>query len=541
VSTVSGTGNPLKGGEVSTEEKLRARELSEFERLVADLCASFAKAGAAEIESTLDACLRRLGEFLRAERAFLGRFEENGGSLTIDNVWAAPGISPGGRAFEIDISAEIPWVSRQMREGRVINTGPGLAELPEEARDLRQLLEADGISSGVVVPVSIEGKGVGMLGLDTTHRPRDYPQPLIDRLRLVADVIGSTLRRVSAELALKKSLEEVEQLKERLESENVYLRQEIELEHGPHRIVGESAALLRVLEDARQVAGTTSTVLIGGETGTGKELLARFIHETSDRSDRPMVKVNCGALPATLVESELFGRERGAYTGAMARQTGRFEVADGSTLFLDEVGELSIETQVKLLRVLEEGEFERLGSSKTIRVDVRVIAATNRDLASDVKVGRFRSDLFYRLNVFPLMLPPLRQRRGDIPLLTWAFVQEFSTQMGKPIESIKRETMRAFEAYSWPGNVRELRNVLERAMIRCRSRVLEAEVPRETLQPSEVGPDTSLDEAQRRHILDIMERTGWRVRGEGGAAELLDMKPSTLENRMKKLGLRRPR
>jgi transcriptional regulator with GAF, ATPase, and Fis domain len=294
----------------------------------------------------------------------------------------------------------------------------------------------------------------------------------------------------------------------------------------------------RVLSQVELVAATGSTVLLLGETGAGKELVARAIHRRSPRQGRPPVKVNCAALPSALVEGELFGREKGAYTGAMTRQAGRFEAADGSTLFLDEVAELPVELQAKLLRVLQDGEFERLGSTKTIKVDVRVIAATNRDLAKEVRAGRFREDLFYRLNVFPIHVPPLRERREDILPLVWAFVREFEATMGKRIETLPRKRADALVAYPWPGNVRELRNVVERAMIVSPGSTLLVDVP--VLEGSPPHQTTMrLEDVERRHILAVLEVTGWRVRGPRGAATRLGLKPTTLEARMAKLGIKR--
>ena len=342
--------------------------------------------------------------------------------------------------------------------------------------------------------------------------------------------------RKRAENELRNALDEIRRLKDRLEAENVYLRREIKLEHIHGDIVGESPAIKQTLALVEQVAPTGSTVLIQGETGTGKELLARSIHHLSPRKDRPLVTVSCAAMPSTLVESELFGHEKGAYTGALTRQAGRFEVADKSTLFLDEVGELPAEAQTKLLRVLQEGKFERLGSSNTVTVDVRVVAATNRDLEQAVKAGRFREDLFYRLNVFPITIPPLRERREDIPVLVWAFVREFNEKMGKRIESIPKQTLEALSDYPWPGNVRALRNTIERAMILSTGTTLRVELP--GTRPGVAGP-TRLDEAQRSHVAQVLESTNWRIRGKGGAAELLGLKPTTLEYRIKKLGIQR--
>ncbi len=345
--------------------------------------------------------------------------------------------------------------------------------------------------------------------------------------------------RVHAEQATAAAYEEIKRLKDQLLANNVYLQEEIKLKYNYDEIVGQSAVIQKVLMQVEQVAGTASTVLISGETGTGKELLARAIHARSPRRDRPMVMLNCAALPATLVESELFGREKGAYTGALTRQSGRFEQAHGSTLFLDEIGELPLEVQVKLLRVLQAGEFERLGSTKTLKADVRILVATNRDLEKAVQEGKFREDLFYRLNVFPIRLPPLRERREDIPLLVWAFVKEFGRTMGKNIESIPRATLETLKHYDWPGNIRELRNVIERAMIVSHGPTLRVELPAPSGKSANGEPatDLTLDECQRRHILAVLQKTGWRVSGPHGAAELLGLKPTTLESRMAKLGI----
>jgi PAS domain S-box-containing protein len=341
-----------------------------------------------------------------------------------------------------------------------------------------------------------------------------------------------------AEEKLKKAYNEIKELKNRIEQENIYLREEIEVRHRHEEIIGKSNPVMEMLSRAEQVAETDATVLLLGETGTGKELLARAIHRMSSRKDRPMVKVNCGSLPATLIESELFGREKGAYTGALAKQVGRFEIADGSTIFLDEIGDLPIDLQVKLLRVLQEGQFERLGSSKTISVNSRVIAATNRNLTAALQEGRFREDLFYRLNVFPITVPPLRERQEDIPLLVSAFVREFEAKMAKKIETISQKSINALQGYPWPGNVRELRNVIEQAMIISKGRTL---VIREPAVSKPLKHKLyKLDDVERNHILKTLEATGWRIKGKQGTAEILGLKPSTLHFRMKKLGIQRP-
>jgi len=330
----------------------------------------------------------------------------------------------------------------------------------------------------------------------------------------------------------------------RLHGLNLYLRDEIEAEHDFEEMIGASAALRTVLQQVEAVAGAQATVLITGETGTGKELIARAIHSRSARQAKPLIKLNCAAISAHLAESELFGHEKGAFTGALARRLGRFELADGGTLFLDEIGELPLDLQAKLLRLLQEGEFERVGGSQTLKADVRVIAATNRDLARRCRDGQFRPDLYYRLNVFPIEAPALRDRREDIPLLVRHFVQKYAASLGKTIETVPLATLARLQAHSWPGNVRELQHVIERAIIVSRGRTLEfGDWLREPVAEMRVdqGSVTTLEAMEREHILKMLEITGWRVSGESGAARLLGLKPTTLEARMKKLGLERKR
>lgn len=360
-----------------------------------------------------------------------------------------------------------------------------------------------------------------------------------DLLSINARLAYEIEERKKAEEGLRKALIEIEELKDNLEIENRYLKNEIELTYSHDEIVGHSNAIKRVLLQLEQVARTDSTVLILGETGTGKELIARAIHRLSQRKSRQMVKINCAALPSTLIESELFGREKGAYTGALTFQTGRFEVAHKSTIFLDEISEMPLEAQAKLLRVLQDGEFERLGSSQTIHVDVRVIAATNKSLIKEVQERRFREDLFYRLSVFPITVPPLRERTEDIPMLVWAFVREFEKTMGKRIEKISRHNMEQLKQYPWPGNIRELRNVIERAMIINTGRTLEINIP-DFPQSGRAIDNTTLMSLEKSHIINILKKTDWRIRGKQGAAQLLGLKPTTLYSRMKKLGIARP-
>ena len=353
-------------------------------------------------------------------------------------------------------------------------------------------------------------------------------------------IVENISERKLAGEALRNALSEVEELKNRLQEENIYLQNEIKVEHNFGEIIGVSASLKKSLGLVEQVASTDANVLILGETGTGKELIARAVHELSNRKYRPLVKVNCTTLPASLIESELFGHERGAFTGALTRKIGRFELADKGTIFLDEIGDLPLELQAKLLRILQEGEFERLGSHATNSVDVRVIAATNRDIEKQVQEGTFREDLFFRLNVFPILVPPLRERKEDIPVLAKHFIEKYATKLGKQIDVVPVKVINVLQGYDWPGNVRELENIIERAMVISKANKLE--LGNWFVKTSAGMPETetqTLQEIEKRHILSVLDRTMWRVSGSGGAAEILGVKPTTLESRMKKLGIRR--
>ncbi|MFO0773081.1 MAG: sigma 54-interacting transcriptional regulator [Nitrospiraceae bacterium] len=381
------------------------------------------------------------------------------------------------------------------------------------------------------------GKGIDTSGMVLELRRKDTGAPLWIKWWSRPDPSGTYTRTMFIDITEQVLMERE---KARLEAQAVYLQDEIKGTHNFAELIGHSASLAHALKLVARVAPTDSTVLITGETGTGKELIARAIHNVSPRKDRPLVKVNCAAIPAGLIESELFGHEKGAFTGALTRKMGRFEVADGGTLFLDEVGELPLDLQSKLLRVLQEGEFERLGGTQTFTTNVRVIAATNRDLKQLASDGRYRPDLYYRLNVFPIHLPPLREREGDLPLLVQYFVRKFSVAFGKKIERIPERMMTALQRYAWPGNIRELEHVIERAVILSEGPELE---PIEWLTPpskssGESAPLT-LEAVERRHILAVLEETNWRVSGPKGAAAILGLKPTTLEARMKKLGIDR--
>jgi transcriptional regulator with GAF, ATPase, and Fis domain len=377
----------------------------------------------------------------------------------------------------------------------------------------------------------------------TSTRIQRWSQDLVVRLRLVGEIVASAIARRDTELALRSTLAENERLREALAAENVYLKAELGEARDFGEIVGRSSPLRETLAKVRHVADTDAPVLLLGETGTGKELLARALHAHGSRRDRAFIAVNCAALPAALIESELFGYEKGAFTGASQAKPGRFELADKGTLLLDEIGDLDPALQSKLLRVLENGEIQRLGSTVAKKVDVRLIAATNRDLLRDMREGRFRSDLYYRLGVFPINVPPLRDRREDIPLLVWHFVESRQRVLRRAITKIPKATMAALQNYEWPGNIRELQNVIERALILSHGTVLRIDEAFGADGREDTGRRSSaesLEDVERAHIVHTLERCRWTIEGRGQAADRLGLNPSTLRNRMRKLGIKRP-
>ncbi len=527
----------LVASEASVEERLT------FEGLLTEISARFVNLPADRMDSKIEDAQRRICELLEIDRSTLFQVPEaEPGTLLLTHAHHPAGSPLPPERFNAE--KFFPWTVRKILKGKTLTISK-MTDLPPEAGRDRQNYHAYGTKSGVYVPLSVgEGPVFGVLAFAVTREERIWPETVVTGFKLIAQVFANALARKQAdterrqmEEQLKEKLDEIRVLKERLESENIYLQKEIKHLFEHKDIVGQSHVMKKVLSQAEQVAGMDSTVLLLGETGTGKELLARAIHGLSLRKDRPLVTVNCAALPPTLIESELFGREKGAYTGALTRMIGRFEIADGSTLFLDEIGELPLDLQSKLLRVLEDGTFERLGSTKPLHVNIRIIAATNRDIAQEVKDGQFRQDLFYRLNVFPIVLPPLRDRPEDIPLLVRAVVKEFQMRMGKVIESIPKRTLQALQSYSWPGNVRELRNVIEHAMILTKGKTLDVQVPKRA--SVETDASGNLEELERGHIVAVLEKSGWRVSGPGGAAEVLGLERTTLQSKMKKLGIKR--
>jgi len=510
-----------------------------LERLVGDLSARFAGLVADEIDDVLLESLAALGEFFAADRIQLSEITRDS-EVRVTHSWSRPGVDPVpvGTMW----AAMIPGALKTVLAGEFFSFSH-IDELinGEFAVDRQTFLEV-GTKAHLSVPVEVGGEILGVLTFGVLSGPREWPEEQVDRLRLLAQVFGNALTRRDAERQLQSTLAEVQSLKQRLLAESRYLEKEIAETGRFEEIIGENAAMRAIFHQVEQVAPTDATILVLGETGTGKELIARTVHRMSTRSNRPLVKVNCATLPSTLIESELFGHERGAFTGAMKRKIGRFEVADGGTIFLDEIGDLPLELQAKLLRVLQDGEFERLGSTETLTADVRVVAATNRDLLQAIEDGVFRADLYYRLRVVPIELPPLRHRREDIPLLAWHFVRHHQAGMNKTIRRIPNEVSKAMQSYEWPGNVRELANVIERAVILTKGETLmvdETFVREQAAAHLDNGGD-DLQSVERAHIIGTLEKCGWKVKGNGNAAERLGLNPSTLRARMKKLGITRP-
>jgi PAS domain S-box-containing protein len=503
-----------------------------FEQFLAGLSFQLIDVSDQQLPDAVGAGLEEMCQRSGLDRAVCYALDDHG-RPELSMAWARDGLSerrpvfadPGGYS----------WITERLRQGQTVFF-EWVDEIPDS--EDRRSLGASDAKSALLIPLLVNRHLSGVVEFDVVGASRAWSPSDRQSLTTFAAVMEQVLARRRRDAALGAAREEASRLKDQLEAENRTLLVEALALSGELRVVGRSAAVSRVLAQIEQVAPTNSTVLLLGETGTGKELFASYIHELSQRRRRQMVRVNCAAIPPTLIESELFGRERGAYTGSLARQIGRFELAHQSTIFLDEIGDLPAEIQVKLLRVLEERTIERLGSSHPIEVDVRIIAATHRDLDAQVAAQVFRDDLYYRLNVFPIYVPPLRERAEDIPLLLWRFVEEFSRQFGKRIDEIDKASIAALQQYSWPGNIRELRNVVERAMIVGTGRRLV--IPTPVASPAALKRSPRLEDVEKEHIRSVLEGCGWRIRGADGAASKLGLKPTTLETRMAKLGLRRP-
>ncbi len=526
----------------SLERRKSRTELEEqlrFERVLTEISGRFVNLRADQVDSEIMDAERRICECLGLDVGGLWQWTNDmAGPLLLTHLY---GSVEAPLPERMDAADYFPWYQQQMLAGCVVAFS-AVEELPAEARRDAESYRYFGIRSNLTIPLAVGGKPpIGALGFNTTRAERNWPEALVKQLKLLAQVFINALARKRADEQIRNQMGEIERLKQRLEKENIVLREELVQERGFGKIIGSSEALNYVLFRVGQVAPTDATVLILGETGTGKGMVANAIHGLSRRRERPMITVNCAALPTNLIESELFGREKGAFTGAHARQAGRFEAADGGTIFLDEIGELPLELQAKLLRVLQDGEFERLGSAKTVKVNVRIIASTSRDLREEVRDGRFREDLYYRLNVFPVTIPPLRDRADDIPELVRFFADKYSRKIGKQIETIPKVNLKTLQAYHWPGNVRELEHVIERSVITTQGTVLQVADRLEPIRGGVTGDSSPKDLAamEREHILRVLRDTGWRIEGPKGAAAILKLNPSTLRSRIKKLGIKR--
>jgi len=485
-----------------------------------------------DVDAAIHEAQRCIVEALDLDGTTLFKRSDDGDLLGTHGWWRPEVLTPPAR---VSAKESFPWMLAKLLAGELVClSSPD--ELPEGV-DRASLRRCD-LKSTVVVPLWLAHRIAGVVCFGVMRAERQWPPETLHRLRLAAEVFTSVLARRNNDESIRLVHTDATRLSDRLRTENVCLRRELESTIDTSGL-GHSAAIRRVEEQVSQVAETDATVLLQGETGSGKEVVAAQIHELSRRRGRAMIRVSCAAIPATLIESELFGREKGAYTGALSRQIGRFERADRSTIFLDEIGDLPLDVQVKLLRVLEDKQFERLGSSKATRVDVRIIAATHRDLEKRIESDLFREDLYYRLNVFPIRVPPLRERTEDIPMLVWRFVEEFSAAFDKRVESIPNDNIELLQRYSWPGNVRELRNLVERAVICGNGPRLTIAVP--PTSGAATRRSVRLADVEKEHIKGVLDSTKWRIRGVGGAADQLGLKATTLETRMAKLGLQRPR
>ncbi len=521
------------------QNKKVLQERLRFEEIISEIQGRIIECSSSNIDPVVNDGLKRIGNHFDADIVGLVRMTEGGKLLPGNHLWLSE-KSDSNKMASFVLDREYPNVfSHFLKEDILIfSSREEHPEWPEQMEFLNYM----NVEAGVVVRLDSKKPPIELLGINVIGFKHSWPKGIEKRILYIGRMISSAIYKKRTEQKLQQAHSEIIQLKDRLQAENIYFQEEIKTKYNFRQIIGKSEALSYVLFILEKYTPIENTVLIEGKTGTGKELFARAIHNGSPRKDRPLFKVNCAALSPNLIESELFGHEKGAFTGAYKQQIGRFELADGATFFLDEVGELPLELQPKLLRVLEEGKFERLGNPNSISVDVRIIAATNRDLKKEVKEGRFREDLYYRLNVFTLTVPPLRERIEDIPLLVKHFVQEICRKSGKQITNIPQSTMHTLQRYNWPGNVRELENVIERAVVTSAGNSLHLMDKLDKYDDSDFidEPRVSLEKMERQYIIEVLEETFWRIEGKDGAAKILELHPNTLRARIRKLNIQKP-
>jgi len=510
-----------------------------FQVLVASVSSRLVMAPDEESDAIIESCMKDVCEFAGVDRSTIFLLNSRNNLAVVTHTWGQ-----NNNAFDPVSMQLFPEFGEQLKSLQPVRIDD-VENLPEQFKVDKSTLQKYDLKSLVVLPLAVAGEVVGGMTCGRLIEQKDWADQDIEDLKMFAELFANFVLRSKSRSELDDALNRLRLATDRLEAENVYLRQEIELTHGFDEIIGRSDAVLRSLQLVEQVAPTKTPVLIMGETGTGKELIARAIHDLSERHSRPLVKVNCAALPANLIESELFGHEKGAFTGADRSKRGRFDLAHGSTLFLDEIGEIPVELQAKLLRVLQEGEFDRLGGGRPIKVDVRLVVATNRNLALAVQNGEFRSDLYYRINTFPIELPALRDRGDDIQLLAEHFVHLHAVRLGRDVTEISAQMMSQLHHYPWPGNVRELEGIIQRALISSSGPVLNLAEP--LLIDSELDEESmgftmisELKLVEREHIVAVLEDASWKIAGESGAAAKLGIPPSTLRSKMKKLSIVRP-
>lgn len=507
---------------------------AEFKQLVSQLSSKFTALSGIQFEHAIENSLEEIGNFFGVDTVRLYQLSLQGEVLKFRLKWQSDQLAPQNEMTEIH-NMTYPNLAAHYSSGKsvVFNKFVDSPKWPE----VRNILKFFGTKAGVGVPLESDNSGVDVFAMDTVISDYQWPDGIIEQAKVVGKVLLSAILRREAEVIIQNGYSEIRRLKDQLKQENIYLKEEIKVTKNFDTIIGQSSALKYVLHRLEQVAPTNANVLIGGATGTGKELFANALHKISLRKDKPLIIVGCASLSPTLIESDLFGHDKGAFTGADNTRIGRFELANGATIFLDEIGDLPMELQPKLLRIIQEGEFERLGSSKTRKVDVRIIAATNRNLEEEVEQGRFRQDLYYRLSSFIITIPPLKERTDDIPLLVNFLVNKFAKRYNKNIKTIPKSVMRKLTNYSWPGNVRELENIIENALIISDKGILKVELPGISKSPS--IHRSKLQDIEKDHIISVLESTNWRLGGIGGAAEILGLKRTTLYAKMDKLGIKK--